>query len=162
VAVEPPPALVDQLLSLERPSRAGLRWTRPEQWHVTLRFLAAVDPDALLSALSGVTWPEGVWAEAGPAPAALSRQIWVLPVRGIERLADAVLAATRALDEPEHRVFRGHLTLARARHPRALADLPAPAVSARWPVREFVAVRSELLPRGAVHHVIGRFWVGPG
>lgn len=101
-------------------------------------------------------------AEAGPAPTALSRHVWMLPVGGLDSLAGAVTGATSGLEEPEDRPFRGHLTLARARQPAALRDLPTPAVSVRWPVREMLAFRSELLPQGARHHVIGRWAVGPG
>lgn len=146
---------------MERPDRAGLRWTPVDQWHVTLRFLPSVDPDALAQALGRVDWTEPVVAEAGPSPRPLSRQVWVLPVAGLGGLAQAVLSSTAALAEPEPPPFRGHLTLARARHPKALRDLPALPVSARWPVHELVAFRSELLQGGARHHLIGRWPVGP-
>lgn len=164
VAVEPPPELTSRLRELERPDRPGLRWTRPEQWHVTLHFLAAVDPEALLEAMDGLVWADPVVAEAGPAPTALSRQVWVLPVAGLDGLASSVAGRTAGLadDLGEDRRFRGHLTLARARDPKALRGLPTPAVVARWSVREVVAFRSELLPRGARHHEIGRWPVGSG
>lgn len=162
MAVEPPPELVRSLRSLERPARPGLRWTPADQWHVTLRFLAAVDPDALLAGLGGLTWADPVVAEAGPRPAPLSRHVWALGVAGLEALAGAVTTATGGLGEREGRPFRGHLTLARAREPNALRGLPTPTISVSWPVRQIVAFRSELAPGGAVHHPIGRWPVGPG
>ncbi len=162
MAVEPPDAFVEALRGLERPARPGLRWTPQDQWHVTLRFLGAVDPEALTDALSGLSWPDPVVAEAGPAPVALSRHVWMLPVEGLAGLAGAVSAATRALEEPESRPFRGHLTLARAREPKTLRGLPAPPLAWRWEVREVVAFRSELGPGGARHHILGRWPVGPG
>lgn len=162
MAVEPPAALVEALRALERPNRPGLRWTPEDQWHVTLRFLAAVVPEDLTTALAGLSWPEPVRAEAGPSPVALSRHVWMLPVGGLTALAGVVVGATAALEEPESRPFTGHLTLARAREPKALRGLPAPPLGCSWDVKEVVAFRSELLPGGARHHVIGRYPVGPG
>ena len=49
---------------------AGLRWTGPDQWHVTLRFLGSIDPgevaaalDRLGSAVTGVAGPEHLGGE---------------------------------------------------------------------------------------------------
>ena len=161
VAVAPGPALVESLQTMDRPERRGLRWTRGN-WHVTLRFFAATDPDALAVSMERLSWLHPVIAEAGPAPTALSRQVWVLPVEGLDGLAGAVAEATAGLGGLEGRAFRGHLTLARARDPKALMGLPTPDLSARWPVHEVIAFRSELLPQGARHEVIGRWPVGPG
>lgn len=147
---------------MERPARPGLRWTRAEQWHITLRFFAAVDPEALSASLARLDWPAPVTAEAGPGPGVLARKVWVLPVHGLDRLAAAVGAATAGLGGPDGRPFTGHLTLARARRPEALEGLPTPAVAARWTVEEVIAVRSELLPGGARHHLIGRWPAGDG
>lgn len=162
MAVQPPPALVAELCALERPQRPGLRWIARDQWHATLRFLAAVDTDALVAALDDLRWPQQVVAEAGPAPVALTRYVWALPVGGLGPLAAAVAGATSQLEAPEPRPFTGHLTLARARQPKALRGLPAPRIRLRWGVKEVVAFRSELLPHGARHHVLGRWPVGPG
>ncbi len=132
MAVEPPPELVYALRALERPERPGLRWTTEDQWHVTLQFLGTVDPAELVAALGRLDWTEPVVAEAGPAPVALSRHVWMLPVEGLDGLAGAVVQLTAGLVQPEERPFTGHLTLARARHPKALRDLPAPPLAARW------------------------------
>lgn len=162
MAVEPPPALAEALRALERPERPGLRWTTEDQWHVTLQFLGTVDPTGLIAALGRLEWGERVVAEAGPIPAALSRHVWMVPVEGLSGLAGAVAAATATagLAQAEERPFVGHLTLARARHPKALRDLPAPPLACRWEVEEVLAFRSDLLPGGARHQVIGRFPVG--
>ena len=42
VAVTPPPEALDELRSATadmRSARSELRWTRPDQWHLTLAFL---------------------------------------------------------------------------------------------------------------------------
>lgn len=143
---------------MERPDRPGLRWTAEDQWHITLKFFAAVDPDALVAALdSAWVGPPGfppARAVAGPAPEAMSRQVWMVPVDGLDPLVAAVERATAGLAPPAAR-FRGHLTLARARRPPALRGLPRPGMSAEWTVSELVALRSELGPHRARHHVLG-------
>ena len=42
VAVWPPADVVTRVAALPRPDVAGLRWTAPDHWHVTLRFLGSV------------------------------------------------------------------------------------------------------------------------
>ena len=121
---------------------------------MTLRFFAAIDPDELLEAVDRAVLPPAPMARAGPAPTALSNRVWVLPVAGLDELADAV--------GPDPRPFHGHLTLARARRPGALRDLPRPPVDVSWTVGHIVAMRSELLPSGAVHHELGRWSLPPG
>ncbi len=163
VAVLPPPPLVEALTVLDRPARAGLRWTPAEQWHVTLRFLAAVDPDRLVAAVpvgpeGGLSGGQPVRARWGPRPGALGGGVWVIPVRGLEDLAAAVATATAQLGIPaEQRAFRGHLTLARARRPEALEGLARPELTGDWLVEEVVAYRSELGAAGARHHLLGRW-----
>jgi len=104
-------------------------------------------------------------ARAGPRPEALRAGIWVLPVGGLEALAGAVEAATAAIGRPPPgRRFRGHVTLARARHPQALRDLSAAAedVDETWEVLEITLVQSTLLPDGARYEVVGRWSLGGG
>jgi 2'-5' RNA ligase len=167
VAVWPPPALVDQLQAMERPVRPGLRWTTLDQWHVTLRFLGSVDsgPEKqlrrLLKEVAAGAQPAD--ATAGPRPRGLGGAVWMLPVAGLEPLAEAVEEATRDLGRPPAgRPFRGHVTLARARHPRGLAGVPAGPMSARWTVDELTLVASTLRPDGARYDVVGRWPLGAG
>ncbi|HYA68550.1 MAG TPA: 2'-5' RNA ligase family protein [Acidimicrobiales bacterium] len=67
VAVAVPPEVTEILAALERPSFDHLRWTTPEQWHVTLRFLGEIpDLDPVRNALASV--PEAL-ARASLSPA---------------------------------------------------------------------------------------------
>jgi 2'-5' RNA ligase len=43
VAARLPASLISQVRALDRPARAGLRWTTEDQWHVTLCFLGEVE-----------------------------------------------------------------------------------------------------------------------
>ncbi|MGH9057053.1 MAG: 2'-5' RNA ligase family protein, partial [Acidimicrobiales bacterium] len=117
VAVWPPPALVERLRSMERPGLPGVRWTTEDQWHVTLRFLGALDAaccEDLLGALGRVTAGcSPVEVTASGAPRGLGQAAWVLPVDGLGRLALAVTQTTASFGRPpDRRSYRGHLTLA--------------------------------------------------
>lgn len=165
VAVWPPAALVDELRRLERIVRRGVRWTTEDQWHVTMRFLGGIDSTEeqtvrdRLTRVAAQTGP--VRAEAGPGPRRLGPGVWVLPVAGLDDLAAQVQAATEEIGPPPGgRPFHGHLTLARARTPAALAGLPRPDVASTWTVEELTLVRSDLHAAGARYEVVGRWQLG--
>ena len=159
VAVWPPPAVVRALEHLERPEVPGLRWTGPEQWHVTLRFMGSVaDVDAAVAAFERVTVGPAV-ARLGPQTGRFGDRVLHVPVGGLEPLAAAVIAATREIGEPpDPRPFHGHITLARPRG-RARVDLrrlAGAAVAGDWRVEELTLVSSTTLPGGAQYEVLRR------
>jgi 2'-5' RNA ligase len=167
VAVWPSTSLLTQLRGLERPSRPGLRWTTENQWHVTLRFFGRVEEAGeatarqALGRVAAATAPPR--ASAGPAPRRLGPSVWVLPVEGLESLAESVADATREVGQPPPgRRFRGHITVARARRPGALAGLPVTGVSDQWTVGELTLVSSDLRPQGARYEVIDRWTLQAG
>jgi RNA 2',3'-cyclic 3'-phosphodiesterase len=144
-----------------------LRWTTEDQWHVTLRFLGRIDDtqeSELRIILAETAARSGqVEARAFPSPRQLSQSIWALPVDGLAPLAETVSSVTRRLGQPPpDRRFRGHITLARARRPAALAGLPAPAVDEAWTVSAVTLVSSDLRPDGARYEVVDRWGLGPG
>lgn len=164
VAVWPPQELRRRLAALGRPALPGVSWTSAEQWHVTLRFLGEVAPEAVsaldadLLACAGGACP--CVASAGPTVRRLGRHLLVVPVAGLDPLARAVGAAT-AHEYPMAVVGRhgdsrggveawsGHLTLARARRPLAAASVPAGEVAWEWTVERIALVASTLDPAGA-------------
>jgi len=154
VGVWPPQTVVDALAVLPRPAVPGLRWTTPDQWHVTLRFLGPVDLDDAAAAFGRVAPAGPVVATLGPTVGSLGASVLQVPVAGLDDLAARVMAALGA----GQRAFRGHLTLARARG-RGGVDLrpfTGAAVSARWSVGELTLVRSHLEPAGARYEVVAR------
>jgi 2'-5' RNA ligase len=162
VAVWPPPGVVDAVAALERPPTVGLRWTRLEQWHVTLRFLGRIDDVAPVEEALRMVAAETPVVEAtvGPAVGRFGHRVLHVPVEGLGPVADAVIRATAHLGEPpEDRPFAGHLTLARAaKGVRVdLRPLAGQAISGRWPVGEVTLVDSQLSPKGAQYQVVERF-----
>lgn len=168
VAVVPPDDVLDRLASLRRPARPGVRWTRREQWHVTLRFLGEVDEaavPALVAALDAAPLDAAPPAAAavpaaappaappaaavlGPRVAALGRRVVQIPVAGLDDLAAAVTAATATVGRPpEPRPFRGHVTLARVAR-GGLRDLVGEPVAATFPVVDVRLVHSRPGGRG--------------
>jgi RNA 2',3'-cyclic 3'-phosphodiesterase len=175
VAVTPPPDAVAQLWSAAagvRAAQPGLRWTAPEQWHLTLAFLGEVDdgPRQDLTERLG-----RAAARHGPMTLALrgagrfgDRVLWTRVDGDVERLrglAASVRAAARRARVPvEDRPYRPHLTLARS---RGAADL-RPAVDALagyagtpWAASELHLVRSYLGagPGGGARHEVLVSWL---
>ena len=156
VAVWPPDEVVSSIAALDRPPLPGLRWTTPDQWHVTVRFLGDVD-DALVPVLLAALPAVSATATMGPTTARLGHHVLVAPVAGLGEVAVAVQGATVPLvpDQDRPRPFRGHLTLARSRRgasvPQSLAGAP---LAGTWPVERVTLVRSQLGPKGARYEIV--------
>jgi 2'-5' RNA ligase len=144
VGVCPPERVLDALERVvDRPERDGVRWTRRDQWHVTLRFLGEVaDPNPIVSALS-VAPLRRCEARLGPKVRTLGRQVICLPVAGLDELAQAVVEATAEFGQPpDDRRFRGHLTLARLRRGARPTGLTGAALDDSFLVTEVRLIRS--------------------
>jgi 2'-5' RNA ligase len=160
VAVWPPPGAVDELgraLAEVRTAAPPLRWTIPEQWHLTLAFLGEVADDRrpeLERRLARVA------ARHHPVDVRLSgagqfgNRVLVVKLRGdipaMKRLAvSAGAAARRAGIAVPDRPYRPHLTLARtgptgADELRALAARLAAFEGSPWTAAGFDLVQSRL------------------
>jgi 2'-5' RNA ligase len=170
VAVDLPAEVTDKVAALERPRLRSLRWTTPEQWHVTVRFFGEVPEDDLegpgglraaldtVPALLAEEAPGPVEAVLGPAVAWFpGRQVLQVPVGGLDAVAGALSRATGGWGTPPDRPFRGHLTLARARGgARGPASLAGAVLWARWVVGEIVLYRSVLGPDGSRYGALHR------
>jgi len=146
----------------------GVRWVRPEGYHLTLRFLGNVDREAV-SELA-----ESVAEEVAPVtpfaihlggalvfPSPRNPRVIALavePEADLASLAERVERGVVAAGLPaERRRFRAHLTLGRVRNRRfpavdeaATIDCPA------FPVDEIVLFQSDLRRAGAVYTPLER------
>jgi len=162
VAVTPPAPVREVIAGLARPTRAGTRWTRPEQWHVTVRFFGSVSTAAARAALRRLVHPT-VTAELGEEIARLGQRVLVVPVGGLDGLATAVRACTADVGEPvDPRPFTGHLTLARVDGdgPGIRGLVGAPVPSAAWVVDHVELTRSERRADGARYDMVERIALG--
>ncbi|WP_146180174.1 RNA 2',3'-cyclic phosphodiesterase [Opitutus sp. ER46] len=176
IALSLPEAVRTALLPLVEPIH-GLTWTRPEQMHVTLRFLGDVRAEeaaAMADRLAQVQVAPFVLPMEGLGtfpPNRPPRVLWLGVGAGHprlfqlrQRIDDAVLGAGIDLDV---RTFHPHVTLARC------TESVGPAL-AHWmhAHREFVGpsfrvesfdlYASELRPSGAVHTLKRRFPLATG
>ena len=179
VAVDVPGHIKDDLDRVVDPYRRalpGARWTKPESWHVTVKFLGATWPRLVDETKEAVT----AAASSGAATRSALTRIGVFPSPRRGRviwagLADDAgsLAATAAdLDRrlqdhfsPEKRALMPHLTLARLRIPANLeAELPElfdlDVATETFPIPELVLYRSHLSPKGATYEPIHRAPIG--
>ena len=141
VAVWPPDYVLRVLAEMPRPAVDGLRWTKPERLHVTLRFLGQCDEAPVAAALAAADLPPAR-VVLGPRVKRLGRGVLMVPAHGLDELAAAVEAAIAGLDLPpaDHH-FTGHLTVARFKRK------PPPGyrstLEAAFTVKEVALVRTE-------------------
>lgn len=174
VALTPSAEVVGELLGqvdLLRELGPGLRWSRPEQWHLTLAFLGEV-PDATVDELT--TRLARAAGRHPPLTLGLAgggrfgdRVLWT-KVQGdhlaLRRLSDTVRAAARRSGVTvETRPYRPHLTLARADGGPDLRPLVAELSSyegRRWCADRLHLVRSRLGagPGGSAAHEVIAEW----
>lgn len=160
VAVWPSSQVLRRLARLDRPDAPGVRWTTRDQWHVTLRFLGAIDTESVPEVTAALDAAASVmkrrFVEAGPAFERLGSGVLSVPVIGLDDLASVVVDATAGFGRPpEARPFHGHLTLARAKRrvPRTFTGTP---FTVRWRVSEITLVQSRTHPRGARYEIVHR------
>ena len=166
---------------LQRNSPSGaVRWTRPEQFHITMKFLGDVPAEqvgalekatgavcarfpALALSAQGVGFfpnerrPRVIWAGANDGSGHLSE---------LHRQLDEALRWLAPDERPEK--FTGHITLGRFKpgHHEAIPKLMELAAGLRaqhfgdWVARDVEIVRSELGSDGAEHVTMASFKLG--
>ncbi|MGH3900544.1 MAG: RNA 2',3'-cyclic phosphodiesterase [Pseudonocardiaceae bacterium] len=154
VALTPPGEVIEELRASTAALRQlapHLRWTHPEQWHVTLAFLGdvgehVVDELAVRLRRAAARHPPLSLVLGGGGR--FGHQVLWTRVQGdrdgLRRLAGSVQAAARRSRLPtEQRPYRPHVTLARA---AAGADLrPLVERLACWQGPPWVATRLDLV-----------------
>jgi RNA 2',3'-cyclic 3'-phosphodiesterase len=146
------------------------RAPKPDNWHLTLRFLGEVDQAAyhcLLEELGKINLGApfeigfaGLGAFPRPSKATV---LWVGVDRGHQplcALAAAVQSATAAAGfAPEPRAFSPHLTISRMRSPVNVDPIvqKAGVFGMQMAVTQVVLYRSHLRPTGAQYQPLQRF-----
>lgn len=182
VAVDVPDdvrASLDAAVESYRRTVPEARWTKPEGWHVTLKFLGGTWPrrleevEAAVDAAAAAATPfESALTEIGTFPSRRRvRVVW----EGVADPDGSLAGIARDLDtrlaemfRPEKRALTPHLTLARLRIPanldgNDLFDLDV--ISRPFEIAEVVLYRSHLSPKGATYEPIhrapfGKSWRG--
>jgi len=185
VAIVLPGAVRDEIIRVQRElqplvPREVVRWARPDQFHLTLRFLGAVPTDGIeslkqsVSAVCRNARPLSLRAEGvGFFPNPRSpRVVWVGINDGAGRLAglqQQIEAAVRPFSpETGEKNFTGHVTLGRLKNPRPsdIRDLVAHVQSLEkqtfgdWTAGQIEIIRSELSPNGARYTLLAVFRLG--
>jgi 2'-5' RNA ligase len=185
VAVDAPEAVKTEIENAQYEMRQALpngsvRWTRPDHFHLTLRFLGNVDADRLdaLSEKLRVACREfaplqvraeriGFFLERG-----FPRVIWVSVCDDHQQLVHlhrAVQTSTLEFtSEPAENEFAGHITLGRAKKIRRKEADTLNSFATRmrqhsfggWTVNSIELVKSDLLPEGAHHSLITTIRLG--
>ncbi len=177
VAIFPPPEVREQALGTARlllPDNR-VRWTKPGNVHLTLKFLGDVGEEVLgdLCAALRETCAKHVpfdagLAELGAFPSARrARILWAGAGAGSDRLrslaADLDAAFTPLGFERETRPYAPHLTLGRVRgRPANFFDPPSGALSLGFRIRRVELMESRLTPEGAVYRTVESFALGEG
>lgn len=172
VAIEPPCALRGWVAEATRrlePLASGLRWVPPANAHLTLAFLGEqpagrLEPlrEAIRRAAARPAFGLGFGGLGAFDSWRRARVVWLGVTDGAEELRALAAALKDGLERGgfpvEKREFSAHLTLARAREPRALKALEGAALAspAAIQVRELSLMRSHLDPKGARYEALWR------
>ena len=181
VAANLDPSLKDALAQVQerlKATRADVGWVRPENLHLTLKFLGQVEEtrlNAVTEAVAEAALGYGSFRLAfgglGAFPTLrAARVVWIGVPEGAEALA-ALQARVEARLVPlgfpgEERSFTAHLTLGRVRGPGrreqlavALASMP-PKPLGEMVLHRIELMKSDLGPGGARYSVLQSFPLG--
>jgi 2'-5' RNA ligase len=161
---------IGELQARLRPRLGGIRMTRPEGIHLTLRFLGDTSPAQvetlrpLLAAAAAACPPAevrvgglGTFPERG-SPRVLWLGLDVPPtIHELQRACER--AALSAGFEREERPFQPHLTLGRWRERAPRPDLPAAELGTTR-IETLILFESDLRPGGAVYAPLARVALG--
>jgi len=176
IAVDIPPLVRERIRSFQLPLRAipaDIKWVRPENMHVTLKFLgdiAAGRVPEILHAIQDIAVSRRPFRVSlcgtGAFPdGSRPRVLWIGIENGhaaLSRLAESIEQKFAILGfEREKRAFSAHLTLGRVRSREGFTEVIA-AMERRvfqtdpYRIEDVVLYGSELKPSGPVYTELGR------
>ncbi|MGA9780347.1 MAG: RNA 2',3'-cyclic phosphodiesterase [Verrucomicrobiia bacterium] len=187
VAISIPEAIRNEMIRVQHElqpvaPQGVVRWTKPEQFHLTLRFFGDVSSDCLTALRESVravcSGESALHLQAqgvGFFPNARSpRVIWIGITDGENRLADFQRKIEDAVQPfsagPGSERFAGHVTLGRFNQHKWLDinELIAGGETMKswkfgeWTVREVEIIRSELLATGSRYTLLAAIRLGMG
>jgi len=182
LAIELPREIHDLIEGVKerlRPALKGIRWTRAEGMHLTVKFFGDLFPGNVdrISEIVGRNAGDVVPMELTLGPPGgfpdlkRPRVLWLGIGGETGSLAALQAAIERDLEEcgfpGEKRSFKAHLTLGRARSHGGiisgtgdLLEMAGDLSAHRFDARELILFRSELKPGGAVYTKLARFPFG--
>ena len=159
-------------------TRADVGWVRPENLHLTLKFLGQIEEgclgaigEAVAAAATGCGPIRLVFEGLGAFPQPrVARVVWIAVSHGAEALAELQARVEAGLESlgfaREARPFTAHLTLGRVRSPahreqlaRALTGAPAEALG-EMVLDRIELMKSDLSAAGARYSILQSFPLG--
>lgn len=141
-----------------------------ENWHFTLRFLGATDPErggTLIENLRATNFGAAFdisFDKLGAFPnSRRARVVWIGVGQGKEKLESVAVRAEKAAVlsgfEPESRKFSAHLTIARIKQPQSIEQFLSKArkVHATMRVEEVILYRSEMGRGHSKYSIVAAF-----
>ncbi len=155
-----------------------LRWVRPQNIHLTLKFLGDILPEQMDDVVSAMNRASGTESSIALTAQGMGvfpgikkpRVLWIGMGGQTDRLAQTVATLENCLEgagfPPERRPFRAHLTLGRMKHALDSRQLlqaiehegcfePEP-----FQATEMVLFKSDLRPQGAIYTPLARVPLG--
>jgi len=161
-----------------RSSGADIKWVKPENLHVTLKFLGETPKARLVTIIeagkrshAGIEPFETFWSGFGAFPSLKkARVIWAGMSKGQESLKRLALTLEQEMVHEgypaESREFTPHLTIGRTRSPAGLEKLARLVESSRnskigtMQVTTFSLMKSTLTPGGPIYEELSKFSLG--
>jgi len=184
LAIELPQEIKDLIEDIKEklmPALKGIRWTRPEGMHLTLKFFGDVSRDDVVrvseivgrNVMNIAPMVLDVGLPGGFPSLKKPRVLWLGVGGDTQRLAALHAEIGGDLEEcgfpGEKRAFKPHLTLGRARSRGGIISGAEEVITKtgelgthRFDTREFILFESELKPGGAVYTKLARFPFGGG
>jgi len=164
--------LIPLIQSLSGLTDSSINWSKPDTWHLTLKFLGETDEaripaiKAALAAVDFTAFPLRAGGAGAFPDARRPKVLWLGLAEGGEQaasLAQSIEDALAAINIPrEKKPFRPHLTLGRVRKPAPgdwtpVLDAAAAHPWPPFPVTHFTLWQSTLTPEGAIHTPLAEF-----
>ena len=130
-----------------------IRWSQPEQWHITIQFFDHVNLDELQRRFARIEAFQATGV-LGPRITRLGARNLVVPVDGLSTLANRVRESMRSLAPKDQLPFVGHVTLGRIRDNSVPVALEGVPVQGEFQVGHLMLMKSFIGSEGARHTVI--------